>query len=77
MAPHSLRKFTITDAIKQGLPDTVIVQLARWKSFNSIRPYINLEALDLLNTRVNLTNNVSFANSQSRFRLFCTKPSKV
>ena len=75
VASHSLRKFTVTEAIKDGLPHTIAVQLNRWKSFNSIRLYINLEAIDLVNSRRNLANaNSHFANNQNRFRLFCSNP---
>ena len=46
---HSARKSRITIGIKQGLPDTVLIQLGRWKSLDSIKPYINLEPMDLAN----------------------------
>ena len=50
---HSTRKTCIQYALKCGLPDTILVQLGRWKSFHSIRPYINLSPLSLLEARQN------------------------
>ena len=44
---HSTRKLCITYSIQCGLPDTVVAQIGRWKCFDSIRPYINLNPLDL------------------------------
>ena len=47
ISAYSWKKTGITKAIRMGLPDTVVVQLARWRSFHSIRPYINLEPRQL------------------------------
>ena len=48
---YSLKKTAITQAILDGMPDSVVVQLARWRSFSSIRPYINLGPRQLLEAR--------------------------
>ena len=51
VATHSLRKTAITEAINADIPDTVVTQLARWGSFASIRPYIDLHPIDLVAIR--------------------------
>lgn len=48
---HSWRKSCITQAISQKMPDSLVVQLADWKSFMSCRPYINLSPIDLIAVR--------------------------
>ena len=48
---YSLKKAAITQAIRDGIPDSVIVQLARWKNFESVRPYINLNPRQLIDAR--------------------------
>ena len=53
---HTTRKTCIQYAISVGLPDSIVVQLGRWKSFHSIRPYINLSPLGLLRARSNMIN---------------------
>ena len=72
VANHSMRKLLITEAIKQGMPDTVIVQLTDWKSFHSARPYINLEPQDLAEVRFKFANRKeNKKETQSdRFRMF-------
>ena len=59
-------------SIKDGLPDTVVALLARWKSFQSIRSYIDMEPLDLIRARTSPTS--SRCNSSNRFRLLTAKP---
>ena len=67
---HSTRKACILHAIQHGLPDSVIVQLGRWHSFHSIRPYINMSPLALVNYRNNTqTNTNDNMTDKHRFRL--------
>ena len=54
---HTTRKTCIQYAISYGLPDTILVQLGRWRSFHSIRPYINLSPLELLKARTSIVND--------------------
>ena len=42
-ATHSLRKGGIVDAIIEGASDAVLLNMGRWKSFDSIKSYIKLE----------------------------------
>ena len=46
---HSARKTRITIGIAQGLPDSILLQLGRWKALDSIKPYIALRPMDLNN----------------------------
>lgn len=71
---YSWKKACITESIKRGLPDTVIVQLARWKSFHSIRPYINLEPRQLVEARQEVNRPSDNIVNLNRFRLFSIKP---
>ena len=48
---NSLKKACIIFAMKNKTPDTIAVQLARWKSFQSIRSYINLNPRQLVEAR--------------------------
>ena len=69
---HSLRKFTITEAVRQGASDILTCQLARHASFSSIFPYIRLGPFDLVKARMNIGNDVNRTNYNSienfRFR---------
>ena len=64
---HTTRKTCIQYAIAVGLPDSIIVQLGRWKCFHSIRPYINLSPLGLLKARENMRRRNDDVE-KSRFR---------
>ena len=65
---HTTRKTCIQHAIACGVPDTVLVQLGRWRSFQSLRAYIDLRPVSLINIRTNAMNfNQSSAD---RFKLF-------
>ena len=72
VATHSLRKTAITEAINAGIPDTVVTQLARWGSFASIRPYIDLHPMDLVAVRSQTQSQSSRKqdNQCQRFRRF-------
>lgn len=48
---HSLRKTLVTDAILHGCPDSVIMNIGRWKSYNSMLSYINLDPQRMLDVR--------------------------
>lgn len=71
---HSWKKTCVTEAITDGLPDSVIVQIAHWKSFNSMRPYINMEPRELAEKRANTRDYISSNIEKTRFRRFTTKP---
>lgn len=64
---NSLKKACIIFAIKNKTPDTIAVQLARWKSFNSIRSYINFNPRQLIEARESYDNDEMEIN---RFRQF-------
>ena len=64
---NSLKKACITFAIINKTPDTIAVQLARWKSFQSIRSYINFNPRQLLEARTAYDNDEYEIN---RFRQF-------
>ena len=74
VANHSWRKTCVTQAIKQGMPDSLVVQLMDWKSFTSCRPYINLNPRDLIAQREKFAQqyNDMFASAfnDQRFRIF-------
>ena len=65
---HSWRKSCITQAIRQGMPDSLIVQLADWKSFESCRPYINLNPRDLIDVREQYANTFMGSTKPKRNR---------
>ena len=65
ISAYSLKKACITSELKEGLPDTIAVQLARWKNFHSIRPYINLGPRQLIEARSNKRKQVE----KDRFRI--------
>ena len=69
---HSTRKLCIQFAIVYGLPDTVVIQIGRWKSFNSIRPYIEMSPLDLLKSRCKSDDRHNQTN-KDRFKLLLGK----
>ena len=52
VSAYSLKKACIVDELRKGLPDTVIVQCARWKSFQSMRAYIDLGPRELIEARM-------------------------
>ena len=70
---HSTRKLCIQYAIEYGVPDTVVIQIGRWRSFSSIRPYINMSPLNLLNSRCLKGNGYNNSNDKDRFRLLSGK----
>ena len=69
IANHSMRKLLITQAVKQGMPESVIVQLVDWKSFNSSRPYIDLEPQDLVQVRQHYYENGKTTINNERFNI--------
>ena len=56
---HSCRKGGIVDAILDGATDAVLLNLGRWKSFESIRHYIFMEQVQLATARQRLANPAS------------------
>ena len=71
---HTTRKTCIMYSIKHGLPDTIVVQVGRWKDFNSIKPYIALGPMELLQARTRVHNNSR--SDSDRFKLFLNDKSK-
>ena len=69
LGTHSTRKACILYAMKCNTPDSILVQIGRWKSFNSIRPYINLPPLELIETRKK-QSSISDSIKKQRFRMF-------
>ena len=67
---HSLKKACITMALQKKTPDGIAVQLARWKSFQSLRSYINLNPRQLIEARLNYNKE---DNEINRFRQFVWK----
>ena len=72
---HSMRKLLITEGIRQGIPDSILVQLFDWKSFHSSRPYINLQPQDLVKVRQDYIDGIrgNIIDQNQRFKLFTQK----
>lgn len=66
---HSTRKLCIQYAIAHGVPDTVVIQIGRWKSFHSIKPYIKMSPLNLIQSRNEYEQCSRRKSEMNRFRM--------